>query len=168
MGFLRTGRKLVISYDAGRGQFSEGRRDSFSVESVNVDSSLPSSVDCQQVTDSDNPESLRDSRNHSGNSESILSTQNELRDSRMNSETSENRGSEPAPEADSGSPQTIQTSQKSQTPQKEEEAEKSSEEKADGTATPESHSGGNAHQATEAATEPAINQSSKSLKPIWR
>jgi hypothetical protein len=78
---IKTG-KIVISWaeDEGRGQEAVLRRDSFSVEcagrgnsfpaqeaqcfhSVDVDSSQPSPVDCQQAVISDNPDLLRDLRN---------------------------------------------------------------------------------------------------------
>ncbi|MBE9168659.1 hypothetical protein IQ238_14480 [Pleurocapsales cyanobacterium LEGE 06147] len=73
----------------------------------------------QQAENSDNPESLWDSGEDSGNSESILGSQNKLQDLRINSDISENCGSEPLSNKDSGSSQTLQTSQKLQTLQTE-------------------------------------------------
>jgi hypothetical protein len=84
-----------------------------------ADSQQLETIDCQQDSDSDNREFLRDSRNNSGNSESILGSQNELQDLRINSDISENRRLEPSPDNDSGSSQTIQTVQNVQTIQTE-------------------------------------------------
>ena len=52
------------------------------------------SVDSQQVKDSGNPESLRDSRKNSESPEKILRSQKNLRDPRKNSESPENQESE--------------------------------------------------------------------------
>jgi hypothetical protein len=87
-----------------------------------ADSQQLETIDCQQDSDSDNREFLRDSRNNSGNSESILGSQNELQDLRINSDISENRRLEPSPDNDSGSSQTVQTLQKVQTLQTEKAA----------------------------------------------
>ncbi len=59
-------------------------------------------IDCQQLVDSDNPELITES-------------QNELRDVRTDSGTSESHDSKPLPVNDSGSLQTIQTVQTNQT-----------------------------------------------------
>lgn len=67
----------------------------FCQQDLSDDSQQDSSIDSQQEQDSDNPECLQDSRNNSESSESIPESQNELRDSIMDSGTSENRSSEP-------------------------------------------------------------------------
>ena len=75
-------------------------------------------IDSQQASHSDNPESvmenqneLRDSRIDSELSESVMESQNELRDSRIDSELSENRQPETLPDKDSGVAHTIHTVQ---------------------------------------------------------
>ncbi len=72
---------------------------------------------------SEPPEQLRDSRTNSEISESILGSQNNLRDSIINSEISENRGSKPASTGNSSSLQTYQTPQTIHTSQIAEEGE---------------------------------------------
>ncbi len=65
-------------------------------------SQQPELIDCQQAADSDNPEL-------------IMESQNELRDFRTDSGTSENHDSKPLPEEDSGTLQTLQKFQTTQT-----------------------------------------------------
>jgi hypothetical protein len=83
-------------------------------------------ADSQQSPDSDNPESILncqngfqdgfwDSRTHSEISESILTSQNPLRDIRINSDISESQSLEPSHSKDSGIPQTIQINKTIQT-----------------------------------------------------
>lgn len=62
--------------------------------------------DSQQAPSSDNPELFWNIRNHSDNSESILKSQNSLREFRMNSESSENESSKALPDKDFSSSQT--------------------------------------------------------------
>ncbi len=72
---------------------------------VNSLSNFP--VHLQQVQINDNPEQLWDSRINSEIPESILRSQNKLRDPIINSEMSENRGSKSASTGNYSSLQTI-------------------------------------------------------------
>jgi hypothetical protein len=74
-------------------------------------------VDSQQGGDSDNSETLRDSRIDSEIPEKFLSSQNEFQKPRKNSELPENQPLEPLVNLASIFPQTIQTIQTFQTPQ---------------------------------------------------
>ncbi len=76
---------------------------------VNSLSNFP--VHLQQAQITDNPEQLWDSRINSEIPESILRSQNNLRDPIIDSEMSENRGSKPASTGNSSSLQTLQTVQ---------------------------------------------------------
>jgi hypothetical protein len=110
-------------------------------EAINVDShqqtKLLPSASCllpSPKEDSGSLEDLRDIREDSEISENNLETQNELLDSRINSESSEKQSLEVLPDIDSDSPQTIQTHSNLQTNQtSEEEGEKKEEETVDRT-----------------------------------
>lgn len=66
-------------------------------------------IDSQEHKVSGNPESLRKSRKNSGFSETVLDCQKKFWDPRIDSEIPENEPPEPLPQADSKTPQTIQT-----------------------------------------------------------